>query len=256
MPFKFDANGNIVTQEVNGVKLPVLIHADGKEVPFDGDHAVGKIASLNAEAKTHREAKEAAETKLKTFDGIADPAAALKALNTVKNLDEKNLIAAGERDKAVAEAVKSVEEKYAPVVAKNGELESQLNGHLIGSAFSGSKYIADKFAAPGPAGVEIARSLFERAFKVKDGKLVAYGADGKELYSKTRHGEFANAEEAIEQLVDAYPHKDHILKGTGGSGGGSQGSPGGGGGNSKGNLGGSASERTSAIAARFPELST
>lgn len=229
MPFKFDANGNIVTQEVGGVKLPVLIHADGSEKPFDGDHAVGKISSLNAEAKTHREGKEAAETKLKAFEGIADPAAALKALNTVKNLDEKNLIAAGDRDKAVSEAVKSVEEKYAPILKERDGLQASLNSHLIGGAFSGSKFIAEKFAATGPAGVEIGRALFSGAFKVEDGKLVAYGADGGKLFSKTRHGELANADEAIEQLVDAYPHKAHILKGSGANGGGAQGGGGQGG---------------------------
>ena len=32
--------------------------------------AIQKISGLNAEAKQHREAKEAAEAKLKAFDGI------------------------------------------------------------------------------------------------------------------------------------------------------------------------------------------
>jgi hypothetical protein len=229
MPFKIDANGNIATQEVNGVKLPVFVHSDGKEAPFDADSTLSTIGRLNGEAKTHREGKEAAEKALKAFEGIADPAAALKALGVVKSLDEKKLVDAGERDKAIAEAVKSVEEKYAPIVKKAGDLEGQLNAHLIGGAFSKSKFIAEKFAAGGPAGADIARSLFSNAFKVEDGKLVAYGADGQKLYSRTRHGEPASADEAIELLVDAYPHKAHILKGTGAGGGGASGGGGQGG---------------------------
>ncbi|RZJ12065.1 MAG: hypothetical protein EOP39_04565 [Rubrivivax sp.] len=230
MPFKKDAAGNLVTQESNGQLLPVFVHPDGKEAPFDGDATVATISRLNGEAKTHREAKEAAETKLQSFAGIADPAAALKALTTVKNLDEKNLIAAGDRDKAVAEAVKSVEEKYAPIVQKAGDLEGQLNSHLIGGAFAGSKFIADKFAATGPAGVEIARALFANRFAVEDGKLIAKDAQGNKLYSRTRHGELADADEAIELMVDSYPHKASLLKGSGASGGGAQGGGNGGGG--------------------------
>ena len=230
MPFKKDAQGNLVTQEVSGQLLPVFVHPDGKEAPFDGDATVATITRLNGEAKTHREGKEAAEKQLQAFAGITDPAAALKALNTVKSLDEKQLIAAGERDRAVAEAVRSVEEKFAPIVKKADDLESQLNSHLIGGAFSRSKFIAEKFAAQGPAGAEIAQALFGSRFKVEDGRLVATDAQGNKLYSRTRHGELADADEAIELMVDAYPHKASLLKGSGGSGGGAQGGGGGAGG--------------------------
>ncbi|SOY56845.1 DUF6651 domain-containing protein [Cupriavidus taiwanensis] len=231
MPFKYDADGHIVLQEVNGQKLPVFVNAEGKEAPFDGDSTVATISRLNGEAKGHRERAEKAEGTLKTFEGITDPAAAIKALNTVKNLDDKKLVDAGEVERVKSEAIKSVEEKYAPVVKKAGDLEAQLNGHLIGGAFSRSKFIAEKFAAEGPAGVEIAQALFQSRFKVEDGKVVAYDAQGGKIFSRTRHGELADAEEAIEIMVDAYPHKAHILKGTGANGGGAQG--GGNGGNGK-----------------------
>lgn len=220
MPFKFDADGNIVTQEVNGQKLPVFVGADGKENPFDADSTIATISRLNGEAKGNRERAESAEGKLKGFEGITDPAAALKALATVKNLDEKKLVDAGERDQAIANAVKSIEDKYAPMLQENETLKSQLNGHLIGGAFAQSKFIAEKFAAEGPAGVEIARALFGSSLKVEDGKVVGYDAQGNKLYSPSRHGELASAEEAIELLVNSYPHKNSILKGSGANGGG------------------------------------
>ena len=45
-------------------------------------------------------------------------------------------------------------------------------------------------------------------------------ADGNEIYSRSRPGEKADFEEALEALVGAYPNKDAILKpsGTSGSG--------------------------------------
>ena len=51
----------------------------GRESRLTHLAAMQKISGLNAEAKQHREAKEAAEAKLKAFDGIKDAAAALKA---------------------------------------------------------------------------------------------------------------------------------------------------------------------------------
>lgn len=228
MPFKFTPEGQIVTQEINGQKLPVFVHADGKEVPFDADSALGKISQLNGESKQHREAKEAAETALKAFEGISDPAAALKALATVKNLDDKKLVDAGEVEKVKAEVQKALEQQYEPFKTKAEALEAQLNQHLIGGVFSGSKYIAEKFAAQGPAGVEIARALFENRFKVEDGKAIATDATGNKLYSRIRPGEVAEGDEAIELLVDAYQHKGAILRGAGapGSGAGSSGASG------------------------------
>lgn len=219
MPFKFDANGAIVLQEVNGQKLPVFVHPDGKEAPFDGDATVSTISRLNGEAKGNRERAEKAESAIKAFEGITDPAAAIKALNTIKNLDDKKLVDAGEVEKVKAEAIKAVEDKYAPVVKKATELEQALYGEKIGGAFARSKVIADKFAIP----ADLVQARFGNAFKIEEGKTVAYDAQGNKIFSRARPGELADFEEALETLVDQYPYKDQILKGTGASGGGAHG---------------------------------
>lgn len=226
MKLKLDEKGNAVLQDGK----PVYVHDDGKEVAFDAPATVATISRLNGEAKANRERAEAAEGALKPFKdaGIADPAAAAKALATVKNLDDKKLVDAGEVDKIKAEAIKAVEEKYGPIVKKAETLEGQLNSHLIGGAFNRSKFIAEKFAAPGPAGIELAQALFGSRLKVEDGKVVGYDAQGSKLYSRSRPGELADPDEAIELLVDQYPHKAHILKGTGASGSGTNPGTGGG----------------------------
>ena len=226
MKLKLDDKGAVVVQDGK----PVYVHDDGKEIAFDAPAAVVKIGALNKEAQGHREAKEAVELKLKAFEGIEDPAAAKKALQTVKNLDDKKLVDAGEVEKVKAEAIKSVRAEFDPIVQERDTLKSQLDTHLIGGAFANSKFIAEKFAAPGPAGVEIARSLFGKHLKVEDGKVVAYDGQGGKLFSRVRHGELADPDEAIELLVDAYPHKAHLLKGSGASGAGSQAGNGGQGG--------------------------
>jgi hypothetical protein len=233
---------------------PVYVHDDGKDIAFDAVGTVATITRLNAEAKGHRERAEAAEAKARLYDGIEDPAAAKKALDLVANLDQKKLVDAGERDKAIAQAIKAVEDKFAPVVKEADTLKTQLHTFMVGGAFQRSKFIAEKFATEGPAGVEIAQALFGRAFKVEDGKVLAYDANGGKVYSRSKPGELADPDEAIELLVEAHPYKAHLLKGTGASGGGALPGGGGGGGALKGKLDGSPTERTEYFASKFPAL--
>ena len=222
MKLKLDANGNVVLQDGK----PVYVHDDGKEVAFDAVATVATISRLNGEAKSHRERAEAAEGKLKGFEGIDDPAAAVKALAIVKNLDDKKLVDAGDVERVKLEAIKAVEEKYAPTVKRVTELETQLHNEIVGGSFARSKTIADKFAIP----ADLVQARFGQHFKVEGGKMVAVDAQGNKVYSRARPGELADFDEALEVLVDQYPYKANILKGTGNSGGGSGGGQGGQGG--------------------------
>ena len=198
--------------------LPVYIHDDGKEAGFDAAGTAATISRLNGEAKGHRERAERAEAALKPFDGIADAEAAKKALQTVANLDDKKLVDAGQVDTIKAEAIKAVEERYAPVVAERDKLKGDLHQEKIGGAFARSKFIADKAAVP----ADIIESRFGNQFKIEDGQVVAYDAAGNKLFSRTKPGEVAGFEEALELIVESYPYKEHILKGTGHSGSGAQ----------------------------------
>lgn len=219
MKLKLDESGHVVLSDGK----PVYIHDDGKEVPFDAAATVATITRLNGEAKTHREAKEAAETKLKAFDGIEDPAAAKTALATVANYDGKKMVEAGEVEKLKADVIKSVRAEYDPIVAERDALKGQLNEEIIGGSFARSKFAEDKVIVP--------RHMLQRTygenFKVEDGKLVPYDANGNRITSRVRHGEIADFDEALELLIAADPYKDSILKGGIGAGGGAQ-NPGGG----------------------------
>jgi hypothetical protein len=210
MKLKLDANGNAVLQDGK----PVYVHDDGKEVAFDAPATVQTISRLNGEAKTHRERAEAAEAKLKPFEGIEDPAAARKALETVKNLDSKKLVDAGEVEKVKEEATKALKAQYEPIVTERDKLKADLYAEKIGGSFSRSKAIADKFAIP----ADLVQARFGNAFTIEDGKIVAKDQAGNKIYSRARPGELADFDEALEVLVDQYPYKDSILKGSGASG--------------------------------------
>lgn len=204
------------------------IYLDGeKELPMDVPAMSDKITALGKEAKGHREAKEAAEKALKQFEGIEDPAAAIKALETVQNLDDKKLIDAGEVEKVKQAAIKAKDEEYKPYVEKAESLEKALRQEKIGGSFARSKYIAEKLAVPVP----MVEKTFGDHFTLEEGKMVAKDANGNAIYSKSKPGELADFDEALETLVEALPYRGSILKGRGHSGSGAPGGGSGGGGN-------------------------
>lgn len=259
MKLKLDENGNVVVQ--NG--HPVYVYDDGKEAAFDAAAAVSRITALNGEAMGHRKAKEEAEARAKAFEGIEDAEAARKALETVANLDAGQLVTAGKVEEIKAAARKTAEEQVAAAARAGAErektltaditkLQCQLHAELIGGSFTRSKFAVERLAIP----ADLVQARFGNAFKVEEGKVIAYDGAGNKLFSRTRPGETADFDEALEQLVDQYPHKEHILKGSGSSGGGASSSGGGGSAAKRGNFGGSKEDRLSAIKSQFPDLAS
>lgn len=248
MKLKLDADGHVVQQDGK----PVYVKDDGTEVAFDVVGTTQTIARLNGEAKGNRERAEQAEGRLKTFEGIEDPKKALEALGIVANLDAKKLVDAGEIDKVKGEISKAFQGQLDTANTKAQQLEAQLYAEKVGGAFARSKVIADKLAIP----PDLVEARFGKAFTIEEGRIVAKDQHGNKLYSQANPGELAGFDEALEMLVNQYPHKEQILKSSGATGGGAQGGGSGGGQGSqpKGNLGGNKNERVAALAARFPEL--
>lgn len=213
MKLKLDEQGHVVVADGK----PVYVHDDGKEIPFDAPAAMQKISSLNAESRGHRERAEKAEGSVKEFEGI-DVAAARKALETVKNLDHKKLVDAGEVEKVKEEVTKALQPKIDEANGRADKAERALHEEKIGGAFARSKFITDKLAIPS----DLVQARFGSAFKLEDGKVVAYQGDSK-VFSRTKPGDVADFDEALEILVEQYPHRDHILKGSGANGGGASG---------------------------------
>jgi len=233
MKLKLDDQGHVVLQDGE----PVYLGDDGKEYAFDGPHLYGRVQELTRENAKHRTDKEAAETKLKAFEGIEDPAAALKALETVKNLEEGQLVTAGkveeikEAAKRVAEAqvetaTKAVKDQVKTLMTERDKLTTDFFNEKVGTAFSRSKFIAEKVAVP----ADILQAMFGTRFKIENGKVIGLDLGGQPIYSRTKGGDLAEFDEAIESMIDAYPNRDAILKGTGGGSGARGGNGGGSGG--------------------------
>jgi len=208
--WKLDDNGAIVVKDGN----PVFVDSSGREMTMAQD----TIARLNGEAKAHREAKEALESRLKSFEGL-DSEKARKAVDLVAKLDAKQLIDAGKVDEVKNQITQQFQTQLTEKDGLIKTLQSKLDDMAIDSVFSNSDFIRDNIAVPRDMFV----SFFRQNFKVEDGKVVAYGRDGNRLMSKANMGEYASAEEALALLVDQHSQKEIILKADVGSGSGSQG---------------------------------
>lgn len=200
---------------------PVWIDDSGNETTMGGD----TISRLNGEAKRHRERAEAAEALAAKFKDI-DPDKAREAFETLSKIDQKKLIDAGEVDRVRKEIGDQFTAKLAEKDQTQAALSSKLNDMMLSTAFTSSKFVQERIAIP----VEMVRATFGNRFKIKDDKIVALTPDGSEMVSPKRAGEYANFDEAIEAIIEAYPHKDAVLKAPGASGSGNGGGGGGRGG--------------------------
>lgn len=173
-----------------------------------------EINGLTTALNKERDARSKLEKQVKKFDGIEDPFEAMKAIETLKNLDQKKLIDAGEVEKVKAEVTKAMQSKIDELQNAVQEKEGILTKELIGGRFARSKFIADKMAIPH----DLVEARFGQNFKIEDGQVVAYDQHGNKVYSQDRPGELAEFDEALNILVSQYPYKDSVLKGSDTSG--------------------------------------
>src|ERR1700676_1137137 len=231
MPMKFKA------VEIDGKKYLelqddsfVMVGDDGSETKYT-ESVIGRLSS---EARGHRKHAETAELKakeaeerLKLFEGIEDPEAALKALEFQKNVTEGQYIAAGKAEEMKAGLTRTFDEKYAASIKVNaqrvkeleeklGDVSGRYDQEVISNAFANSKYIREKTAVP----LKMLLKTFESQFKNEGGKIIAKHADGQPIMAATC--EPADFEESIQRIIESFPDKDMVLKGANNSGSGAR----------------------------------
>lgn len=235
LKLKVDENGHVMVQDGK----PVYVHEDGKEAPFDVNAAMQKIADLNKESMDHRlSATKVVEVldKYKDKDGnFLDPDVAFKAIETVKNYSDKEMFDATQVESMKSQMNKAYTEKTENLLKAHRTQLDELSGMvnkkdaaifklLVKDRFAGSPFVTGKMILP----PDIAADYFGGNFKVEGEpdslRVVGYLGDSQ-ILSRERPGTPASFEEAIEVIVDHYPLKDRIMRGTG-TGSGSSGNSG------------------------------
>jgi len=214
--WKKDDDGKLV---VDASGNPIFIGDGGKEQSVKGD----TIATLNAEAKANRIAKETAETNLAKFGNIT-PETALANATALKDVDLSKMVSADKLDEVRKSVGAEYQAKLDEQTAANEKLHNTNNTMVLDNAFNSSKFIKENIAVP----MDMFSAMFKANFKIEDGKPVAYNGAGNKLNSAKNMGELADFDEAVEILVSGYHSKDAILKpddqrGSGNTGGGGNG---------------------------------
>jgi len=229
LKLKVDEEGHAVVQD----DKPVYIYEDGREAPFDAGAAMQKINELNQENADRRHQNKELEEQIKVYrdkDGnLLDAEQAINAIETVKNLNDKEMYDAtqveslkSQMNKAYIEKEEALQKHFKKELE---ELQGTLNkkndtiyGLMVRSKFATSPTILDKTNLP----PDMAADYFGKNFKVEgDGdnvKVIGY-LDSEKIFSRERPGNPADFEEALQAVIDAYPMKDRIMRATaGGSG--------------------------------------
>jgi hypothetical protein len=213
--------------EIDGKTYAPVV--DGRVLATDGEKTIdldpiglsSRVRALNGESMSHRRAREEAEARAARYSGIEDPEAALRALQTVQNLDAKKLIDAGEVDNIKASIAQSYEAKVSEISKRAEAAENRLRAELIGGAFARSKFVSEKLTIP----AALLQSYYGARFEVgEDGNVMARDNRGNLIYSAS--GDPATFDEAIEILVKNDPHVKELMRGNGVKGTGAQGADG------------------------------
>jgi hypothetical protein len=237
MKLKLDENGAVVTLEKDGNHYPIYIDDDGKEIDVDVPNLFAKVSELSTEAKNHRQEKSVLKETLLPFEGIEDlpewKVVADKAIETVKNYDDKQLVAANKveqiklqiievKDEEIQQVHKSYRQKMDEYDSKLLHKDGQIYELAISNKFAQSPLFSGSnrtYKIP----ADMAEAKFSRQIKLeegKDGKLreVGYKLDGEPVYSRKNPGELAYFDEFMPEIIDEYPNKDDLIDATAGSG--------------------------------------
>lgn len=237
MELKFDEEGKVVVVEKDGIKMPVYVDKDGKDIEVNAPVLFQKISDVSSEAKGYRKEKAALKEQLKIFDGIEDLAKwkedVDKNTETIKNLTDKELVDAGKVEEIKkqmkdvhAEEVKNIHKSYETrdldYQEKLKTKDATIYNLVVSSKFAQSPL----FSGPEPKYIlppEIAETYFGKHFRVEEGNnglnAVGYLDKDTPIYSRKNPGELADFHEALETIVDNYPLKDRITRATGGGSG-------------------------------------
>lgn len=236
MPFVYDEEGNLRTQEVDGKPVPMWQKDENANpAPFDADKAISKISALNDESKSWREKLETTQEQMKVLDNVKLGEEekledwikkAQEAIQTVANFKESDFVKAEEVEK-IKKSVADVKDKEANALKESlervvdglkqkvGEREGYLRKLLIENAISNAPVLQKTIFGELP---ETAISMFGGNFEVdlpENGglpKVIAKDSKGEKIYSSGQNpGELADVNEALEYLITGHPKKEKLL---------------------------------------------
>lgn len=215
MGAKLKMNAEGVVEINNG--MPMLVYDDGKESPLDFNHLIGQVKATSDERDTLR---REALPKAQAFEALGASADEIKAaLKTVSALSAQKLIEANKVDALIAErvdaATKSLTTELEATRMATATEKARVRALTVSNRFAESKLLKERTTLS----PDLAESRWGSLFDPQDDNTVrAKYPDGSPIYSRIRHGQPADFDEALEILIDMHPNKATFMRGTGSRG--------------------------------------
>lgn len=206
-------------EEADAAAAAAAAAEEAKNKPSDAEAALLKdVMKQKAAAKAAKDALDAANAKLKEFDGL-DPAKLRELVAAQAEAERKEAEKRGEYDRILAQVRQDADTRVAAIQAEKKASDDRLAAAqrtidelTIGSSFRGSKFLGDETVLTG----DKARRLYGDHFDIVDGEVVAYdkprGASDRTPLVDTRTGANLGFEAAIEKIVKADPDFERLAK--------------------------------------------
>lgn len=225
LKFKVDGDGKVAVSKDGTV---TLLQEDNTEVVADAAPLSGLFKTLGTLREQVRTAEEKAaelDKELRKVGATDEERAEVLALSRkARALSDKDMVEAGKLEELLQTRTAALREKYEKELAElRGTLsakDSQVYNLEVGSKFAGINNTGRPFdGAKWTPTSDMVQALFEKNFRVENGKMVAYlrlpGTNdpkdpGERVYNA--QGQPADFDEALAILRDKHPNRDKWKK--------------------------------------------
>jgi len=211
VPWKKDATGKVVIGE-NG--FPVR-EENGQEAEIDDSNLDGLFTALskaNREAAERKRRLRELESKYAVLSDVDDietwVTEAKQAMETAQGVKGKKVVDPDEEQRRLSRIKEDFDKQLREKEEEVLRLRKQFERSKIAQAFATSRVREEKTILP----PDIAEAFFGKYFEVRDDKII--GKIGDDIIHAPGTVEPADFDTALEVILNKYPMKDSIIKGT------------------------------------------
>lgn len=183
----------------------------GFKTPAEIDGLSSALGKERARADMAEKSLKALQAKLDGFDVDAGR----KAMEQVARMSEDQKAREAQWEQNVQQRLGPVQKERDELAAKLKDAEARYDSMLIDRALADSAFIRDKVSRD-PIHQQFVREHFRSAFRVEDGRVVAFDSGGQKMFGTD--GQPCDVDTALSRLVNALPNGQSLLAGSTASG--------------------------------------
>ena len=183
----------------------------GFKTPAEIDGLSSALGKERARADMAEKSLKALQAKLEGFDVDAGR----KAMEQVARMSEDQKAREAQWETNLKQRIDPIQKERDEALAKVKDYEARYDSMLIDKALSESRFLREKVSKD-PIHQQFVREHFRSAFRVEDGRVVAFDSGGQKMFGTD--GQPCDVDTALSRLVNALPNGQSLLAGSTASG--------------------------------------